>query len=244
MRTLVIAAHPDDEVLGPGATLAALARTPGHHVTVFIMSEGVTLRHADVTLSDARAYCSQAAAELGVHDLRFGGFGTEGRLLGEGPQAPVVRAVTQAVEDVAPDTVLTHHPGDIHIDHRVIAASVTYAARVMGLGPLREVLFFETLSSTEQQLASSLQFVPNVYYDVSGLIETKCAALACYPLELFAAPHPRSLEGVRNLAAMRGGEVGVGHAEAFSCGRQLRAVARREDAGSAVEYQDPLRAQG
>lgn len=224
MRALVIAAHPDDEVLGPGATIAALGRDPRHHVTVFIVSEGVTLRHADVTLSSARTYCSNAAAELGVDDLRFGGFGAEGRLLGEGPQAPVVRAVAQAVEEVAPDTVFTHHPGDIHVDHRMIAASVTYVARVMGLGPLREVLFFETLSSTEQQLAPALRFAPNVYYDVSGLIDVKCAALACYPLELFAAPHPRSLDGVRHLAAARGGEVGVAHAEAFTSGRQLRTL--------------------
>jgi N-acetylglucosamine malate deacetylase 1 len=227
VRALVVAAHPDDEVLGPGATIAALSSDPGTEVVVLILAEGVTTRHADVTAAAARKYCTLAAEQLGVADLWFGGLGMDGRLLGDGPQSTVVRAVARAIEDLAPDTVLTHHPGDIHVDHRVVAASVTYSARIMGLGPLREVLFFETLSSTEQQLATAMRFEPNVYYDVCGYLDVKCAALACYPLELFEFPHPRSVEAVVNLAAVRGAEVGVAQAEAFCCGRQLRVPATR-----------------
>lgn len=221
MRALVIAAHPDDEVLGAGATMAALAER-GHHVCALILAEGVSLRHKDVDLARARETCRTAAAELGVAELRFGGFALEGGVLGDGPQRAVVDAVTGAIREVEPELVFTHHPGDIHVDHRVVARSTTYATRVLGGGPVRQVLHYEVLSSTEQQTPAAIPYLPTVFYDVSGHVERKCRALSAYSYEVFDEPHPRSAHAVRALAAYRGAQVGVAGAEAFALARELR----------------------
>jgi LmbE family N-acetylglucosaminyl deacetylase len=116
----------------------------------------------------------------------------------------------------------SHHPGDINVDHRVVAHSVTYVTRLLGLGSVDQVLHFEILSSTEQQTGLVVPFQPTVFQDVTGLVDVKCAALETYWYETYEPPHPRSSHGVRALAAYRGLQVGVDAAEAFVLGRQLR----------------------
>jgi LmbE family N-acetylglucosaminyl deacetylase len=117
--------------------------------------------------------------------------------------------------------VFTHHPGDVHADHRLVSQSVSYATRLLGHGELRRVLQFEVLSSTEQQDGQVVPFQPTVFQDVSGFVEAKCEALAIYHYELFDRPHPRSAHGIRTLAQFRGLQVGVEHAEAFVLSREL-----------------------
>ncbi|MFI5888017.1 PIG-L deacetylase family protein [Streptomyces sp. NPDC051554] len=220
MSVLVIVAHPDDEVLGAGGTIAATTAA-GKNVTVLIMAEGVSLRHQGVTLERARETCRGAARRLGVSDVRFGGFAVDGTLMGDGSQRAVVSLVADVLADVRPDTVLTHHPGDIHVDHRLLARSVVYATRVMAAGTVRRVLHFEVLSSTEQQTDTASAFLPTVYHDITGYIEVKCQALEEYHYEVFDAPHPRSAHGARALAAYRGTQVGTVAAEAFVLGREF-----------------------
>ncbi|EDY47037.1 conserved hypothetical protein [Streptomyces clavuligerus] len=218
---MVIAAHPDDEVLGAGATVATLSRQ-GAQVHIHIMAEGVSLRHEGVTREQARARCETAAGELGAKEISFGGYAADGRLLADLSQRPVVDGVGKLLRETGPELVLTHHPGDIHADHRRVAHAVSYGTRILGGGPVRQVLHFEVLSSTEQQTGLMAPFRPDVFYDVTGEVEAKCRALAAYDYEVHEPPHPRSLEAVRTLAAHRGHQVGVTAAEAFALGRELR----------------------
>ncbi|RDI23088.1 PIG-L deacetylase family protein [Lentzea flaviverrucosa] len=220
MRVLVIAAHPDDEVLGAGATIAALTAR-GVEVTVLIVAEGVSLRHDGVTLAEARALCHKASSVLGVTDVRFGGLAVDGLLPGDGPQRVVVGLVEQTIRDVAPQVVYSHHPGDVHVDHRMIAQAVTYATRLMAMRSVVQVLHFEVPSSTEQQTGLIAPFEPDVFHDITPYVDLKCEALETYRYEVYDAPHPRSPHGVRALAAYRGTQVGVFAAEAFVLGRQF-----------------------
>lgn len=233
MKALVIAAHPDDEVLGAGATAAALSKQ-GAEVHAHVLAEGVSLRHSGVTLEEARGRCEMAAAVLGLAAVSFGGYGTDGRLLGDVEQRVVVDSVSRILRKVRPDTVFTHHPGDIHVDHRLVAHAVSYATRVLGDGPVRQVLHFEVLSSTEQQPGLVAPFVPNVFYDVAAHVDAKCRALAVYEYELYEPPHPRSVAAVRSLAAYRGTQVGVDAAEAFAVGRELRIALPAVGSGSVL----------
>lgn len=227
MRALVVAAHPDDEVLGAGATMASMSAA-GDEVHVLILAEGVSLRVPGLTLSEAQANCRRAADRLGVQDISFGGFASNGVLIADVPQRPVVAAVEHAVARMRPEVVFTHHPGDIHADHRVVARSVQYVTRFLGLGRTRAVLHFEVPSSTDQQFGTESPFVPNYFTDVTGFVTAKCEALSVYDYEVFDAPHPRSLVAVSALAVCRGAQVGVSEAEAFVLGRALGRVAHPE----------------
>ncbi|MFJ4912911.1 PIG-L deacetylase family protein [Streptomyces sp. NPDC088726] len=228
MKVLIVAAHPDDEVLGAGGTAVTLA-AQGADVHVLILAEGVSLRHEGVNLRQARQRCEQAAAVLGAATVSFGGFAKEGRLLGDIEQRVVVDAIARAVRKVEPELVLAHHPGDIHVDHRIAAQSTAYVTRFMGQGPVRQVLHFEVPSSSDQQSGLVAPFVPNVFYDISTQVDAKCRALAAYPYEVHPAPHPRSEHAVRALAMFRGAQLGIEGAEAFCLGRELR-DARKEGA--------------
>ncbi|UKZ02953.1 PIG-L family deacetylase (plasmid) [Streptomyces viridifaciens] len=220
MNALVIAAHPDDEVLGAGGTIASLAAR-GWHVSILILAEGISLRHAGMSLKAARRNCRTAASRLGVEDVQFGGFSADNKLLADGEQRPVVATIERALTESEPSLVLTHHPGDIHADHRMVAHSVSYATRLLGLGSVSRVLHFEVLSSTEQQPGLVAPFTPNVFVDVTGFIDAKCDALEVYSYETFDVIHPRSVNGIRALANYRGVQLGVREAEAFALGREL-----------------------
>jgi LmbE family N-acetylglucosaminyl deacetylase len=231
MSTLVVAAHPDDEVLGAGGTIAALTAA-GQPVTILIVAEGVSLRHRSLTLERARDTCREAARRLGVQHVRFGGFATDGTLIADGPQSRIVSLISEVLADVRPETVMTHHAGDIHADHRLVAQSVVYATRIMEASSVRRVLHFEVLSSTEQQTRTAEAFLPTVYREISSFVDAKCHALEAYHYEVFDAPHPRSTYGIRALASYRGVQVGVRAAEAFVLGREL--VTARTTTGGAA----------
>lgn len=220
MKVLAVVAHPDDEVLGAGATLARLA-TEGHQVHVLVLAEGVSLRYGRHGLDQARRRCGAAGAVLGAVDVWFGGFASDGRLMADAPSQAVVAVVERTLAAVAPQLVLTHHLGDVHADHRLTHRCVTYATRVLAQGPVCEVLTFEVLSSTEQQLAGSTAFAPDTFVEVEQFVARKCEALEVYNDECFPAPHPRSTYGVRTLAAFRGLQVGLPAAEAFASGRRV-----------------------
>jgi LmbE family N-acetylglucosaminyl deacetylase len=225
-KVLVLSAHPDDEVLGCGATIARLARE-GHEVYLAILGEGITSRHASREAGDpaevkALRECSRRAAELlgakdlFLYDLPDNRFDTVSLL-------DVVKLVEELVKRLQPRTVYTHHGGDLNIDHAITARAVLTATRPVPGCPVRELLAFEAPSSTEwafQQLAPV--FHPTVFTDVSETIEIKVKAMELYEGEARAFPHPRSAEALRAIARRWGSVAGVDSVEAFELVRSIR----------------------
>ena len=219
MRVLVIAAHPDDELLGLGATVARHADA-GDEVTSLVVSDGATSRYeegADRTLQDA----GRAAARiLGVRELRF--LGLPDQRLDTLPILEVIQRVERVVGEIGPHIVYTHHWGDVNRDHRVVSEAVMVACRPIGPDHPKRLLCFETPSSSEwSSTDTSLTFIPNYFVDVTATIDRKLEAMACYATEIRPAPHPRSLEALRSRAQYWGQIVTRPFAEAFVLVREV-----------------------
>lgn len=224
INTLIIAAHPDDEVLGCGGTIAKLANEGGL-VHVAFLADGVFSREnsqkdQQKELNDRRAAAQKACGILGVKSVSFGDF--PDNKMDVAALLEIVKAVEELISKYQPDTLFTHHCGDVNIDHRRIHEAVVAACRPQNAHPVKRLLSFEVASSTEWQLPHSAPlFLPNYFVDISTTLEKKLAALDLYAKELRPWPHPRSRRAVEHLAHWRGSTVGVDAAEAFMLGRQL-----------------------
>jgi N-acetylglucosamine malate deacetylase 1 len=217
---LVVAAHPDDEVLGCGGTIARMA-DEGRNVHVLLLADGETSRDSELLGVDAREKAAQRAGSiLGCSTVTA--LGLPDNRLDSLDLLDVVKEIEKLVHDLRPSTVLTHHVGDVNVDHRITHEAVISACRSKPGHPVRELLFFEVVSSTEWRPAGSGRaFEPNWFVDVSRTWPRKLEALKAYEAELERFPHPRSFEAVEALARVRGATVGVGVAEAFVLGRTL-----------------------
>lgn len=218
---LVVAAHPDDEVLGCGGTMAALAAR-GATVRVAFLADGVTARGEidQATLAARRAAARKACEILGVKEPLFGDF--PDNRMDTVPRLEAIKAVETLIRECTPDTLLTHHAGDVNIDHRRVHEAVITACRPQRDHPVQTLLFFEVPSSTEWQTpGSGTPFVPNWFCDISEHLKAKLTALEAYAQEVRPWPHPRSRRGVEHLARWRGACVGFDAAEAFMLGRRL-----------------------
>jgi LmbE family N-acetylglucosaminyl deacetylase len=219
MKVLFVSAHPDDELLGPGGTMARHVLS-GDQVTVLIVADGATARYEAGAENMLRRCAQAAAATLGVQDLRF--LALRDQRLDEGSLLDVIKPIERVVSEVSPEVVYTHHWGDLNRDHRAVGEAVTVACRPVGAAYPRRLLLFETPSSSEwSSTEPSLQFIPNYFVDVGSTIERKLAAMACYESELRPPPHPRSLESLRVRAQYWGQIVGRAYAEPFVLVREV-----------------------
>ncbi len=222
----VVAAHPDDEVLGCGGTLARMANE-GASVHVLLMGDGEGSRasHSGDPIDPRRIAARNAAAEAACRVLGCASVALlalpDNRLDGL-ELLDVIKHIEVFLQRYRPETLFTHHAGDVNVDHRVVHDAVVAACRPQPDYPLNELLFFEVPSSTEWRPAGSAQsFSPNWFVDISATLPKKLEALRSYETELRAFPHPRSLKAVTALAQWRGATVGVDAAEAFVLGRKL-----------------------
>ena len=166
------------------------------------------------------AVAEQAGAALGAASVEFGG--CPDNRMDSLALLDVTKMIERLVERYQPTTVLTHHRGDVNIDHRQIHDAVVTACRPQPGHPVRRLLFFEVNSSTEWQPPySAAPFVPSVFVDISATLERKLEALRLYESEMRPWPHARSVEAVEYLARWRGATVGVDAAEAFVHGREI-----------------------
>ena len=225
MNILIVAAHPDDEVLGCGGTMARYAED--HEVHVLILGEGLTSRlddreRAEVEpLEQLRADATKASQLLGVSSIEFGGL--PDNQFDQVPLLQIIKMLESKIRTVQPGAIYTHHSGDLNVDHGLTCRAVLTATRP-GIGhPVQDVFSCEIRSSTEwafQQVTPI--FRPNVFVDISATIGTKIEAMECYVTESRPSPHPRSPESLRATAKYWGSVIGREYAEAFALIRSLR----------------------
>jgi LmbE family N-acetylglucosaminyl deacetylase len=213
-HALVIAAHPDDEVLGVGGTIPLIVRRGGD-VTILLLTDGSTSQYPDDdrAVAEKREQARTAASRLGSSSLIHWDY--PDMRLDEVSHPELNRAISAVIDERGVDTVFVHHRGDVNRDHREAHESTLVAARPTPDSPVRRILAYEVNSSTEWGSRSVPGFQPNVYVDISTTLELKTHALAAYPGELREHPHPRSIEAVTDRARVRGSEVGLVYAEAF-----------------------------
>jgi LmbE family N-acetylglucosaminyl deacetylase len=219
MTVVVVAAHPDDEILGAGGTFARLVQT-GEDVHAIIMAEGASSRYPAEMAQTLEKSAQRAAEQLGFAGLSFGPFADQ-RLDVE-PLVDVTQYIQAILAPLRPRAVFTHFPGDANADHTVVARAAWTACRPYAASWLRRFAVFETPSSTEWGWSMPGNgFKPTLYVDITGTLETKLAAMACYESELREYPHPRSLRALRERAAFWGSHVGVAYAEPFRVFREV-----------------------
>jgi LmbE family N-acetylglucosaminyl deacetylase len=211
---LVVAPHPDDEVLGPGATIARLA-SEGRDVFVVIVTRGGPPLFEESFIQQGRREAIQADEVLGVKETIFlEGF--PAALLDTVPQSSLNAALEEVMEHVAPEAMFIPFHGDLHRDHRMVAEAALVAARPNGGHRVEAILAYETASETNWSAAPLTPgFAPNTYVDVSDHLDVKLAAAAEYRSQMKPFPHERSLEALEALARTRGATVGFHAAESF-----------------------------
>jgi len=213
-KILVIAAHPDDEILGAGGTLSKHVKS-GDKVFCLILGEGLISRigtkKEDIDM--LRTSGRQAGKIIGFKEIFFenlpdNSFDTVSLL-------SITKVVEKYFNMIGPSIVYTHHGNDLNIDHQLTFQAVLTASRPCNPNRPDEIYAFESPSSTEWQSKTPLMFSPNYYVNIEDTIELKTKALAKYHTEIRSYPHPRSEKGIKLLAQYRGLEVGLKFAEAF-----------------------------
>lgn len=221
MKTvLIVAAHPDDEILGVGATAARHA-AKGDAVYAMILGEGQTSRGSHREDTDRETVellhknTLESAKAIGFRDVFFADF--PDNRFDEVDLLDIVKVVEGRIRDLKPQIVYTHYSGDLNVDHQYTARAVLTATRPIGDYCVEEIYAFETLSSSEWNFDHTLQaaFRPNVFVDITDYYVQKEAAMKCYVSELCEFPHPRSLTGMDVLSKTRGMAAGMQRAEAF-----------------------------
>ena len=214
-KVLVVAAHPDDELLGCGGTLIKLAKKNCKIFTLFF-TDGVSARGKKFLkkANNRRNDALKSLKIMGVNNSKFLSYPDNG--LDTVPLIKIVREIEQIITKFKPDTILTHSNVDLNIDHEIVSRAAVTASRPKPNFCVKNILLFETLSSTEWNFnLKKKTFNPNYFIDITLTIKKKIKAAKAYKNEINSWPHPRSIKGIKNLASYRGQSVGLKYAEAF-----------------------------
>ena len=222
MKTLVVAPHPDDEIIGPGGTLLR-RRSEGGTVGWLVMTALVSSRKADIERKRARdAEVENVRLALGINaeDAWFLNYPTT--RLDTVPMGELVAAISQVMLDFQPEEVLVPFWGDAHTDHRIVFDAVAACTKWFRYPAVKRVLAYETLSETDSSIGRNNAFDPNVFIDISEWLEDKIRIMNFYESELGEFPFPRSEKAVRALGQVRGAASGFSAAEAFMLLKERR----------------------
>lgn len=223
-KILVIAAHPDDEVLGMGGTIAKLVKD-GNAVDVLIVTDGSSAQYRDsdhlAEIIEAKKIETRNCADvLGIRDIYYGEL--PDMKLDTTPHIRINQVIEDVIDKVEPDTVFTHFWGDVNCDHQNVYKSTLVAVRPVMGQVVRELYCYRVPSSTEwTPNKADTMFMPNVFVDIEKYAEEKYKAFACYSTELRDYPHPRSVLHLREIDKAAGLRVGLLAAEEFVLLRKL-----------------------
>lgn len=228
-KILIVAAHPDDEVLGCGGSIAKWSKF-GHEVHILIMAEGITSREKKrerAAHQEELSYLAQSSQKaskiLGVQSLKLLEY--PDNRMDSVNLLDIIKSIEEHIDKVMPEVVVTHHSGDLNIDHRIVHQAVLTACRPHPGNIVTRILSFEIPSATEWQSPTyRSHFSPNWFEDISDVLELKIKALKAYHSEMREWPHSRSIKGVESLSRWRGASMGYEAAEAFMLLRELRQI--------------------
>lgn len=224
---LILAAHPDDEVLGCGATISKISNS-GNEVQTLFLSDGETsrsnlhescdtlmqnrvIRRKDAAINAAKLLGTRVPIFLDYPDNQMDSV----------PILEIAKKIEQTIDIFKPDIIFTHSGTDLNIDHRIVHEACIIATRPIHT-IVRELYFFEIPSSSEWNFTSTVKsFNPRLFIDVTKTTNVKIEALGYYHDEIRTFPHPRSIEGIQSLMRLRGAQSGFEFAESFEIGRIL-----------------------
>jgi N-acetylglucosamine malate deacetylase 1 len=220
-KVLIFAAHPDDEVLGCGGTIAKMAKE-GLDIHVVFFADGESSRDSSNGVNDLikirKSNAIKACEIVGCNSVEF--LGLQDNRLDSIDLLEIVKKVEHFIDLHKPLKVFTHYGDDLNIDHQIVNQAVVTACRPQPGFSVKELYFFEIPSSTEWGLKK--MFNPNCFIDISNTLHLKIDALKMYKNELKEFPHPRSIESIQALTLLRGSSVGLKNAEAFILARSIR----------------------
>ncbi len=215
-KILVVCAHPDDETLGLGGTIATHIKN-GDKVYVLILTEGVSGRGNNKNIIQRQNQARRACTILGTQNPQFLNYPDQ--KLDTIPLIELSKQIENEILRRKPETVYSHYWGDVNLDHKKTFEATLVAVRPTISSSIKQFVCFETPSSTEW---SHVGFCPNLFVDIEDTLKIKLKALQEYKDEIRAFPHPRSRTALISRACYWGSMVGVKHAEAFSIVRELR----------------------
>lgn len=219
MNILIIAPHPDDEILGCGGTIAKRV-AEGHNVYVCVATKGCEPLFNEEYVEQGRSECREADHFLGVKETIFLDF--PAAMIEEVPRYKVNDALLQVIQKVKPDEIYIPHRGDMQLDHKMIVDAAMVALRPKYEHKVKRIYAYETLSETGWDIPNTVnEFIPTVYEDISETIEKKLSAMNIFKSQLADFPSARSLGAIEALARYRGATVSVMAAEAFTLIREI-----------------------
>ena len=223
-KVLVIAAHPDDEVLGVGGTIAKLS-SQGVECHLLIVTDGSSAQYQDSDhlqeIIEAKKKETQSCADvLGIKSIHYGK--QPDMRLDKTPHIQINQVIEKVIDEVQPDTVFTHFWGDVNRDHQEVYKSTLVAVRPVMGQVVKELYCYRVPSSTEwTPNKADTMFMPNFFVDIEKFAEKKYKAFACYSTELREYPHPRSVQYLRETDKAAGLRIGLLAAEEFVLLRKL-----------------------
>jgi len=216
MKVLVIAPHPDDEVIGAGGTVARHV-ADGDGVSLCIVTQGYSPPWPKDIVETARRQVEAARKVLGIKQTFSLGFPTV--KLNTVPNTELTNALQKVVDQTTPEVVYTSSASDVNQDHRIVFEATLVACRPLPGSTVRRLLSYEVGPAARYGHAP---FAPNVFVDISAFLDKKLEAMRCYGTELRVPPHPRSLAGIELIARERGLSVGLQAAECFQLVREIQ----------------------
>lgn len=219
-KILVVAAHPDDDILGCGATIAKLIDN-GKKCRIIFIAEGTSARYENLQndqkiianeIELRTKYAKEALSEIGCNDYEF--YNLPCARLDSVPLIEIGKIIEKEIKKFNPDTIFTHSENDTNNDHKIVFQATLQATRPNALNLVKRLYSFEILSSSEWRFSKT--FEPNYFVTFEKkYLDKKNEALAKYKSEIKSFPYPRSREGIETLAKLRGMQIGSNYAEAF-----------------------------
>jgi len=221
-KILLVVAHPDDEILGAGATMHKLIKNYNCKVSLIILGEGITSRSTkrdpdlwEQELNIHKKNISAAMKIIGIEDIKT--YNLPDNRFDSIDMLDIVKIIEKDKKAIRPQVIFTHHENDLNIDHQIVFKAVLTACRPLSKETVKTIFSFEVPSSTEwQSPLSGTPFIPNVYIEVNkSNLRAKQKAMSSYRFEFRKYPHPRSTEALEILAQFRGITIGTKYAEGF-----------------------------